>query len=105
MPASSKPRSTARNNYALTRFNATRHGVLSKHTILPWENREEYEELLEALVAEYDPQGLTEEHLVGEIAGVIWRIRRLRQGEKAAHSRALYRATNSDAYSATSRAA
>jgi hypothetical protein len=90
-------------NYELARFNALRHGVLSKHALLPWENGQEYSTLLEALVAEHKPQGPTEEHLVEELAGVIWRKRRLRLGENAAHHRALMRAT--DPYQQTAKAA
>src|SRR5215472_14870115 len=90
-------------NYEVTRFNALRHGVLSQHTVLPWEDGEEYSTLLEALVAEHKPQGPTEEHLVEELAGVIWRKRRLRLGENAAHHRALKRA--SDPYQHTAEAA
>jgi hypothetical protein len=48
-------------NYEFARFNALRHGVLSQHTLLPWEDGEEYWALLEALVAEHKPQGPTEE--------------------------------------------
>jgi hypothetical protein len=81
-------------NYDVARFNALRHGVLSQHTVLPWENREEYLTLEDALVAEHKPQGPTEEHLVEELAGVIWRKRRLRLGENAAHHRALRRASD-----------
>ena len=81
-------------NYEFARFNALRHGVLSQHTVLPWENGGEYSTLLEALVAEHKPQGPTEEHLVEELAGVIWRKRRLRLGENAAHHRALMRAAD-----------
>jgi len=83
-------------NYELARFNALRHGVLSQHTVLPWEDGEEYLTLLEALVAEHKPQGPTEEHLVEELAGVIWRKRRLRLGERAAHHRALMSASDPD---------
>jgi hypothetical protein len=90
-------------NYEFARFNALRHGVLSQHTVLPWENGEEYSTLLEALVAEHKPQGPTEEHLVEELTGVIWRKRRLRLGENAAHHRALMRAT--DPYQQTAKAA
>jgi hypothetical protein len=90
-------------NYEFARFNALRHGVLSQHTVLPWENGEEYSTLLAALVAEHKPQGPTEEHLVEELAGVIWRKRRLRLGENAAHHRALMRAT--DPYQQTAKAA
>jgi hypothetical protein len=83
-------------NYELARFNALRHGILSQYTVLPWEHGEEYQALLEALVAEYKPRGPTEEHLVEELAGVIWRKRRLRLGESAAHHRALERASDPD---------
>ena len=69
--------------YNASRFNALRHGVLSAHTVLVWESKEQYEALLNALVEEHEPHGATEEHFVEEIAGVIWRKRRLRIGEAA----------------------
>src|SRR3954454_14919858 len=74
---------------AVTRFNALRHGVLSRYTVLPWEDPEEYQALVAALVAEHAPQGPTEEHLVEELAGGLWRKRRLRLAEAAAHRRGL----------------
>ncbi len=74
---------------ALTRFNALRHGVLSRYTVLPWEDAGEYAAVLEALVAEHRPQGLTQEHLVEELAGILWRKRRLRLAEVAVHRRGL----------------
>jgi hypothetical protein len=73
----------------LTRFNALRHGVLSRYTVLPWEDADEYQAIVSALAAEHVPQGPTEEHLVEEIAGIIWRKRRLRLAEAAAHRRGL----------------
>jgi hypothetical protein len=73
----------------ITRFNALRHGVLSRYTVLPWENSDEYRAVLDALLAEHVPQGPTEEHLVEEIAGILWRKRRLRLAEAAAHRRGL----------------
>jgi len=87
----------------LTRFNALRHGVLSRYTVLPWEDADEYAALLADLVAEHAPQGPTEEHLVEELAGVVWRKRRLRQAEAAAHRRGLDAALAAD--SGTARAA
>jgi hypothetical protein len=90
-------------NYECARFNALRHGVLSQHTVLPWEDGEEYLTLVEALAGEHKPLGPTEEHLVEELAGIIWRKRRLRLGERAAHHRALRRA--SDPYQHTAEAA
>src|SRR5215471_8684119 len=74
---------------ALTRFNALRHGVLSQYTVLPWEDPDEYHALVAALAAEHSPQGPTEEHLVEELAGILWRKRRLRLAEAAAHRRGL----------------
>ena len=73
----------------ITRFNALRHGVLSRYTVLPWESVDEYQALIASLVAEHRPHGPTEEHLVEELAGVLWRKRRLRLAEAAAHRRGL----------------
>ncbi len=70
-------------NYEATRFNAMQHGVLSRYLVLPWEDRSEYQALLDALVAEHAPLGPTEEHLVEELAGIVWRKRRLRLAEAA----------------------
>jgi hypothetical protein len=73
----------------ITRFNALRHGVLSRYTVLPWESADEYQTLVATLVAEHRPQGPTEEHLVEEVAGILWRKRRLRLAEAAAQRRGL----------------
>ena len=62
----------------ITRFNALRHGVLSRYTVLPWEDAAEYRDLVASLVAEHAPHGPTEEHLVEELAGILWRKGRLR---------------------------
>jgi hypothetical protein len=73
----------------ITRFNALKHGVLSRYTVLPWEDANEYHVLVAALAAEHAPHGPTEEHLVEELAGILWRKRRLRLAEAAAHRRGL----------------
>jgi hypothetical protein len=52
---------------------------------MPWEDEAEYASLLGALVAEHAPDGPTEEHLVEEIAGIIWRKCRLRLAEAASY--------------------
>src|SRR3954452_12854311 len=88
-----RPPAPAEGGYEVTRFNALRHGVLSRYTVLPWEDADEYRRLLAALVEEHAPSGPTEEHLVEELAGVIWRKRRLRLAEAAANRRALVAAT------------
>ncbi len=61
------------NSYAGTRFNAVKHAVLSRYTVLPWEDASEYGELLDALIGEHEPEGPTETHLVEELAGFLWR--------------------------------
>ena len=73
----------------ITRFNALRHGILSRYAVLPWEDVGQYQALLAALAAEHRPQGPTEEHLVEELAGILWRKRRLRLAEAAAYRRGL----------------
>ena len=73
----------------ITRFNALKHGILSRYTVLPWEDADEYHALVAALATEHSPQGPTEEHLVEELAGILWRKRRLRLAEAASHRRAL----------------
>jgi hypothetical protein len=75
--------------YEASRFNALRHGVLSRWTVLPWEDEGEYCTLLRSLVDEHLPTGPTEEHLVEELAGIMWRKRRLRIAEAAASRRGL----------------
>ena len=87
----------------LTRFNALRHGVLSRYTLLPWENQGEYQDLLSALASEHEPSGPTEEHLVEELTAILWRKRRLRLAECAAYRRGLERATST--YSSAAAAA
>jgi hypothetical protein len=106
MEEDSESKSPARaHGYAASRFNAVRHAVLSQHTVLPWEDETEYAALFQRLVDEYKPKGTTEEYLVEELAGVMWRKRRVRIGEKAAHARALERTTQPDQFRDTSRAA
>jgi hypothetical protein len=87
---------TGTESYEATRFNALRHGVLSQFTILPWEDEREYSVLLDALVAEHKPKGPTEEHLVEEVTGILWRKRRLRLAEAAAFHRGLGSAISSN---------
>ena len=72
--------------YQNSRHNALRHGILSKCLLLPGEDENEYDALLSALVEEHRPQGPTEEHLVEELAGIMWRKRRHRLAE-VAHQR------------------
>jgi len=76
-------------NYATVRFNALKHGVLSRHVVLPHEDRAEYDVLLAALVMEHQPGGATELHLIEELAGILWRKRRVLMAEGASINRSL----------------
>lgn len=101
-------RAVARQNanessYDASRFNAVKHGILSKLTVLPWENQDEYDALHAAFVEEHRPVGPTEEHLVEELAAIFWRKRRLRLAEWAIVHRQLENTTKS--YRATAKAA
>jgi len=89
--------------YQVSRFNAMQHGLLSRYTVLPWEDENEYKKLLDALLDEHRPSGPTEEHLVEELGGIIWRKRRLRLAESAAIHRGLDKTT--DSYRNTAQAA
>lgn len=73
----------ATGNYAAVRFNALKHGVLSRHVVLPHEDRGEFDDLLAALAMEHQPGGATELHLVEELAGILWRKRRVLMAEGA----------------------
>jgi len=72
------------NGYASSRHNALRHGILSRHTILPWENQGDYDSLIDSLEDEYQPATPTESHLVEELAGIVWRKARVRLAEGSA---------------------
>lgn len=63
--------------------NARRHGVLSAQLILPSENRDEFDELVDQLQQEFKPEGLLENTLVERIAIALWRQRRLVTAESA----------------------
>ena len=80
---------TRTGGYNTVRFNALKHGVLSRHTVLAHEDGAEFGDLLAALVTEHQPSGPTETHLVEELAGAIWRKRRVLQAEGASINRGL----------------
>ncbi|MCP5377996.1 MAG: hypothetical protein H6910_02635 [Rickettsiaceae bacterium] len=77
--------------YDASKYNALKHGVLSKYTVMHWENRDDYDALLSSLIDEYKPANATEEHLVEELAGIIWRKMRLRYTEMSSLQTSLSR--------------
>ena len=89
VPAIPAPEPAHTVGYSNVRFNALKHGVLSRHTVLAHEDGVEFDDLLAGLVAEHQPAGPTETHLVEELAGAIWRKRRVLQAEGASINRSL----------------
>jgi hypothetical protein len=85
------PMAPGSRGYEGSRLNAVRHGILSRHLVLPWEDPSEYDDLMDSLVAEHRPNGPTEHHLVEELAGVIWRKQRLTTAEASTHRAGLHR--------------
>ena len=75
--------------YEVARFNALKHGILSRYTVLSHENHADYERLVTALMDEHLPAGATEQHLIEELASVIWRKRRVLQAEGATINKGL----------------
>jgi hypothetical protein len=75
--------------YEAIRFNAMKHGILSKLTVLAHEDSDEFADLLAALVEEHRPAGITEQHLIEELAAIIWRKRRVLLAEGASINRGL----------------
>ena len=89
MADTSKTKTHQNDNYKAVALNAVKHGVLSRLVVLPHEDENEFSELLAALVEEHEPAGMTEQHLVEELAGVIWRKRRALIAEGATINRNL----------------
>jgi len=89
------------NGYQMSRFNAAKHGILSKHSVLPWEDADDYGHLLGNLLAEYSPKGLTELHLVETVATIMWRQKRVLQAEGSELRRGLHEAIGTDGMART----
>lgn len=89
LPANADTAPTTQGNYAMVRFNALKHGILSRHTVLSHEDADEYQALLTALLEEHQPAGATEAHLVEELASIVWRKRRVLQAEGASINQGL----------------
>ncbi|MDR2166067.1 MAG: hypothetical protein LBO79_10735 [Zoogloeaceae bacterium] len=82
-------------SYDDVRFNAVKHGILSRLVVLAHEEHAEFDDLLAALLAEHRPAGMTEQHLVEELAAIIWRKRRVLLAEGARINEGLKHVLNS----------
>jgi hypothetical protein len=59
------------------RHPALKHGAYSSTAVLPGENQAEFDELYQALIAEWAPTGVLQEHTVADIARLLWRKQNL----------------------------
>lgn len=86
----------AKDGYEAVRFNAMKHGILSRLAVLAHEDHGEFADLLAALIEEHQPAGMTERHLIEELAAIIWRKRRVLLAEGATINRGLKSLVGSD---------
>jgi hypothetical protein len=61
---------------AAARYNAVRHGHFAREVLLPGDSAVEFEELLEGVRAQLQPEGTLEELIVQRLAAAYWRLRR-----------------------------
>lgn len=82
-PATDESTPAATMSYEAVRFNAMKHGILSTLAVLAHEDAGAFADLLAALIEEHQPAGMTERHLIEELAAIIWRKRRVLLAEGA----------------------
>jgi hypothetical protein len=78
------------NGKAAIRYNATKHGLLSREILLPGEDKAALRELDELLREELQPVGDLENLLIDRIVAAHWRLRRLGRVEAGIFSWQLY---------------
>ena len=88
-PVAGESATNGKGSYEAVRFNAMKHGILSRLAVLAHEDHAEFADLLAALIEEHQPGGMTERHLVEELAATIWRKRRVLLAEGATINRGL----------------
>lgn len=86
---------TSQSSYEPVRYNAMKHGILSRLAVLAHEDAGEFADLLAALIEEHNPAGMTERHLIEELAAIIWRKRRVLLAEGARINEGLKNSVNS----------
>lgn len=89
------PQGESTDSYVAVRFNAMKHGILSRLAVLAHEDHAEFDDLLAALIDEHRPGGMTERHLIEELATIIWRKRRVLLAEGAKINEGLKSVANS----------
>ena len=69
------------------------HGVDCSEVVLPWENKQEFNELHQTLRQEYYPDGVSEEAAVFKLASLYWKRRRRSIGNQLALARSYIETT------------
>ena len=64
--------------------NALTHGYYASDIVLPSENEQEFEDLLQAYRNEYGPDGVSEEAAIFDLASLHWKKRRFEAGSRQA---------------------
>ena len=68
---------------AVVRLNALRHGLLTRDLVLPGEDADAFEDLLNQIRADLLPVGPIEELLADRVVNTLWRLGRLARAETA----------------------
>ena len=68
---------------AIVRFNALRHGLLTRDVVLPGEDADAFENLWNQVRANLSPVGPIEDSLVDRVVNAMWRLRRSERMETA----------------------
>jgi hypothetical protein len=72
-----------RKGKAVVRLSALRHGPLTRDVVLPGEDADAFEDLLNQVRADLSPVGPIEELLADRVVNTMWRLERLARAETA----------------------
>jgi hypothetical protein len=61
----------------VTRNNSTIHGLTGKQVVIEGEDAEDFDCLLDGLIKEFAPRGTLERQLIEQLAGYLWRSKRI----------------------------
>jgi hypothetical protein len=73
---------TKKPSYLNSKYNAIKHGILSRKAILEWESREEFDNLCVQLTNQFNPQTPLEKHYLADLINTLWRKQRIIRAEK-----------------------
>jgi len=68
----------------ISAMNSLKHGLTARQTVLPGENREEFDSLVASLRDHYQPDGPLELEVCDEVSATLWRLQRARAHEALA---------------------